>query len=158
MPVITLTTQINAPIERCFDLSRSIDLHKISTEHTGEEAIDGITSGLIKMNETVTWRARHFGISQKLTTKITAYDAPYYFVDEMVKGIFKSFRHTHYFELSTDGGTSMKDKFDYVSPFGFVGKVIDQLVLKNYMSELLIKRNATIKKFAESELWKEVLT
>ena len=53
MPRIVLETKIHAPLDRCFDLSRSIDLHKISTEHTNEEAIDGVTSGLISLNESV---------------------------------------------------------------------------------------------------------
>ncbi len=53
MPRIILDTWINAPVERCFDLARSIDLHKISTEQTNEKAISGVTSGLIGLNETV---------------------------------------------------------------------------------------------------------
>ncbi len=116
LPIITLHTDIKVPINRCFDLSRSIDLHKISTEHTKEDAIDGVTSGLIKLNESVTWRAVHFGISQTLSTKITEFERPAFFADEMVKGAFKSFRHEHHFE-STESGTRMTDRFDYESPF-----------------------------------------
>jgi len=48
MPVITLDTHIRSNIEICFDLSRSIDLHQISTAKTKERAIDGVTRGLIK--------------------------------------------------------------------------------------------------------------
>ena len=69
MPKIELTTIIDAPIERCFDLARSIDLHKLSTAGTDEEAIAGVMSGLIGKNEQVTWKAKHFGITQKLTSK-----------------------------------------------------------------------------------------
>jgi hypothetical protein len=86
MPIIKLTTEINSTLEICFDLSRSIDLHKISTSKTNEEAIEGKTKGLINLNETVTWKATHFGVRQKLTSKITAFDRPYYFVDEQTKG------------------------------------------------------------------------
>ena len=93
MPKIVLKTEINAKKEIVFDLSRSINLHKISTEHTDEEAIAGVTSGLIGLNEWVTWRARHFGINQNLTTKITEFEYPNFFSDEMVKGAFKSFKH-----------------------------------------------------------------
>lgn len=157
MPRIVLETEINAPIERCFDLSRSIDLHKISTEHTNEEAIDGVTSGLIKLNESVTWRAKHFGIYQTLTTKITEFDSPKFFVDEMVKGAFKGFRHEHHFHSTEHDGTLMTDIFDYKSPLGIIGKLIDMIVLKRYMTKLLDKRNATIKEFAESDKWKSVL-
>lgn len=88
MPIINLHTEIKAEKEVVFDLSRSIDLHKISTEQTSEEAIAGKTSGLIGLHESVTWRAKHFGIYQNLTSKITKFDRPNYFVDEMVKGRF----------------------------------------------------------------------
>ena len=57
MPTIKLETIIKSTIETCFDLSRSIDLHRISTANTNEKAIDGITKGLINLNEFVTWRA-----------------------------------------------------------------------------------------------------
>ncbi len=157
MPVIILQTEVKATIERCFDLSRSIDLHKISTEHTNEEAVDGVTSGLIDLNEYVTWRAKHFGIYQKLTTKITELDSPRFFVDEMVNGAFREFRHEHQFE-TIESGTLMTDIFDYQSPFGILGKLVDLIILKKYMTKLLIKRNQTIKEFAESEKWKQVLS
>ena len=97
MPKIELITVIDAPVEKVFDFSRSIDLHMESTRQTGEYAIAGKTSGLIESGETVTWRAKHFGIWQTLTSKITEFDRPNYFVDEMVEGAFKSFRHEHYF-------------------------------------------------------------
>ncbi len=156
MPIIEIQTEINAPIERCFDLSRSIDLHQISTKHTKEEAIDGVTSGLIKLNESVTWRAKHFGISQTLTSKISEFDSPNYFVDEMVKGAFKSFRHEHRF-VYEDGVTRMIDRFDYESPFGPLGRLFDFIILKSYMTKLLDKRNQIIKEFAESSKWKRVI-
>jgi ligand-binding SRPBCC domain-containing protein len=122
MAVIVLSTKIKAPIERCFDLSRSIELHKLSTAHTNEEAIDGVTTGLIKLDEHVTWKATHFGISQKLTSKITEFQRPSYFIDEMVKGSFKSFKHYHYFE-STVYGTLMIDRFEFKSPMGIIGVI-----------------------------------
>lgn len=156
MPLIQLSTHIAANKQIVFDLSRSIDLHKVSTAHTHEEAIAGKTSGLIGMNEQVTWRAKHFGIYQRLTSKITAFDSPVYFVDEMVSGAFKQFRHAHHFE-DAECGTLMTDYFDYTSPFGVLGKIADVLFLKKYMTVLLEKRNQTIKQFAESEEWRKVL-
>jgi ligand-binding SRPBCC domain-containing protein len=107
MPTISLETTINAPAEVCFSLSRSIDLHIISTKHTGERAIAGVTSGLISLGESVTWRAKHFGVWQHLSTKITEYERPYYFADEMVEGAFKCFKHEHYFQESGNGVTLM---------------------------------------------------
>lgn len=156
MPTITIETVINAPIQLCFNLSRSIDLHQISTSQTKEKAIAGITSGLIGLNETVTWRAKHFGITQTLTSVITAFDSPNYFVDEMVSGAFKKFRHEHHFKEAS-GQTHVIDRFTYTSPFGFIGKLFDRMVLEKYMFNLLYKRNLVIKEYAESEKWKEII-
>jgi len=156
MPRIELKTEINADKTLVFDLSRSIDLHKISTEHTNETAVDGKTSGLIGPQEWVTWKAKHFGVYQKLTSKITAFNRPYFFADEMVYGAFKSFRHEHHFKEIPEG-TLMTDIFNYQSPLGILGKLADKLFLKRYMVSLLEKRNWTIKDFAESDQWKKIL-
>ena len=156
MPRIELQTEIKASNEIVFDLSRSIDLHKISTEHTNETAIAGKTSGLIGMDESVTWRAKHFGVYQKLTSKITEFERPNMFVDEMVKGAFKSFRHEHHF-MESNGGTLMTDYFEYKSPLGFLGTIADKLFLKKYMMDLLAERNRIVKDFAETDKWKKIV-
>lgn len=157
MPKIKLQTKIKATRNIVFDLSRSIDLHKISTEYTNEEAIAGKTSGLIGMNESVTWRAKHFGVYQNLTSKITEYNRPKYFTDQMVKGAFKEFKHEHHFEELNDE-TLMTDLFYYKSPFGILGKIADKLFLKKYMIEFLTERNRIVKQFAESGRWKEIIS
>lgn len=157
MPLIILKTYIQAERSVVFDLSRSIDLHKISTQQTNEEAIAGVTSGLIGMNESVTWRAKHLGFYQKLTSKITAFNHPESFTDEMVSGAFKQFKHEHIFEVH-DQGILMIDRFDYTSPYGVLGKIVDSLFLKKYMTNMLITRNESVKEFAESDRWKEVLS
>lgn len=156
MQVIELQTKINSTIETCFDLSRSIDLHQISTAHTNEKAIEGKVNGLISLNEFVTWKAKHFGVTQKLTSKITAFNRPHNFRDEQQNGPFKYIIHDHYFELDNDQ-VIMKDVFNFQSPFGFIGKLVDKIILKNYLEKLLINRNSVIKEYAESEKWKSIL-
>lgn len=156
MPVIELKTTIHAPIKRCFDLSRSIDLHADSMAHTNEKPIAGRTTGLIEKLETVTWSARHFGITQQLTSLITDVESPIFFADEMVKGAFKRFRHEHHFS-EKDGITTLIDTFDYTAPLGPLGKLFDLLVLKNYMRDLLIRRNEVLKAYAETQKWKQFL-
>lgn len=156
MPSIVLKTSIHAPIERCFDLARSIDLHKESTAHTNEQAIAGKTEGLITEGEFVTWRAKHFGIYQTLTTRITEFTPHTSFTDEMSQGAFKYIKHLHLFELN-DGGTIMTDVFNFSSPCGISGRIVDKLILSSYLEKLLIKRNQTIKLYAETDLWKTVI-
>ena len=149
MPAITLTTQIDAPIETVFDLSRSIDLHVESTYQTNEKAIAGCTSGLINLGEEVTWEATHFGIRQQLTTKIVKFDRPHHFRDSMLSGAFHRFDHDHHFQ-GNNQQTVMRDIFDYTSPLGVLGSVADVLFLKRYMWRLLNKRNQLIKTVAEN--------
>ncbi|WP_448702688.1 cell division protein [Mucilaginibacter sp. AW1-3] len=148
MPTIHLETLINADIQTCFDLSRSIDLHMESTKHTRETAIAGRTGGLIELGETVTWRAKHFGIWQTLTSKITIMQKPVLFVDEMQHGAFKSFRHEHHF-ISKGSATLMTDIFVFESPLGVLGAIANKLFLTKYMRNLLISRNEVIKLHAE---------
>lgn len=148
MPTICLETLINADIQTCFDLSCSINLHLESTKHTGETVIGGRTSGLITLNETVTWRARHLGIRQTLTSKITVMQPPFLFVDELQRGAFKSFRHEHHFK-QIKGATLMTDIFIFEAPLGLLGAIANRLFLTSYMRNLLIKRNEVIKAHAE---------
>ncbi|WP_033958213.1 SRPBCC family protein [Psychroserpens jangbogonensis] len=148
MPLIEIKTLINADIQTSFDLSRNIDFHTESLEHSNEKAIAGKTSGLIEFGEWVTWEAKHFGIKQQLTSKITKFKSPHYFVDEMVSGAFKSFKHEHIFQ-SKNNQTLMTDKFQFESPFGIIGKLANVLFLKRYMINLLATRNAFLKKKAE---------
>lgn len=157
MPKIKLTTYIKSSKEVVFDLSRSVELHQISTHKTKEEVVAGKMAGLVELNETVTWRAKHLGFYQKLTSKITEFNYPEYFVDEMQQGAFESFRHEHLFIEDVNGLIKMEDIFDYTSPFGFIGKFFDFLFLKRYMERLLKERNQIIKEFAETDKWKEVL-
>ena len=156
MATIELKTKINAPIERCFFLSLSVDLHQLSTEETSERAISGVTKGLMKLNDVVTWRAKHFGTYQNLTTKISSYDAPKYFVSEMIKGAFKKMHHQHLFEW-IGNETIMTDIFVFEAPLGILGELFSKLILKNYMQGFLIKRNNTIKQVAESNDWQKLL-
>jgi ligand-binding SRPBCC domain-containing protein len=149
MPVIDFVTAINAPLEICFDLARDIDLHVESTPGTEERAVDGVTSGFIGLGEEVTWEATHFGIRQRLASRITAFDRPYHFRDSLVRGAFRRFDHDHFF--SSQGGTTMmRDVFEYVSPFGWVGRLADALILRSYMAGLLTRRAKIIKMAAEA--------
>ena len=150
MTTISLTTKINAPIQTVFDLSRNIDVHQLSAKKTAEKAIAGVTFGLIGFHETVTWKGRHFGIYLTHKSRINAFEMPNYFVDEMEKGQFKSFRHEHFFEFK-NGVVIMKDKLQYETPFGLAGKLFDHLLLKKHLTQFLLKRNQHLKTLAENQ-------
>jgi ligand-binding SRPBCC domain-containing protein len=151
--IITTITEIRAPAERVFDLSRSVDLHTRSAGTTRETAVAGITSGLLELGQEVTWRGKHFGIWQNLTSRITVFSRPDHFCDSMIQGAFRRLNHDHFF--STQGElTIMKDIFDFTSPLGILGRFADALFLKSYMRQFIVERNCVIKKTAESDDWK----
>jgi ligand-binding SRPBCC domain-containing protein len=153
MAQIHLQTFIQADIQTCFDLARDVDVHKLSATQTNERAIAGRTSGLCELGDTITWEARHFGIRQHLTIEITRMEPPHCFEDKMLKGAFKSMKHIHSFETAGEG-TRMTDHFEYVVPLGILGRFVDWLFLKQYMTKFLEKRNAVLKAFAEKGIGK----
>jgi ligand-binding SRPBCC domain-containing protein len=155
---IQLETKIAAPAERCFFLSLSIDLHVDSTASTRELAVGGVTTGLIGMGESVTWRGRHFGFMLRHTSKITRYEPPGFFQDVMTTGIFTSFEHDHRFEQQPNDQTVMKDELRFSAPLGILGVAAERLVLRNYLTRFLRERNAFVKEVAESDRWHEYLS
>ena len=156
MPTIETITRIAAPQLRCFYLALSVDLHAVSTRQTQEQVVGGVRSGLLHLGDEVTFRARHFGIWQTLTSKITEYREPVYFCDEMQRGAFRAMRHEHHFEL--DGAdTIMRDVFQFTSPLGVLGKIADALVLSAYLRRFLVQRGAVVKHYAETDVWQTVL-
>ena len=156
MPVIELATSIAAPVDRVFDLARSIDLHTHSAAGTGERAVAGVTAGLIGLGQEVTWRARHCGIWQSLTVRVTAFERPTYFADTMLRGVFRRMEHHHYFEQSASG-TTMRDVFSFQSPLGILGRTADFIFLTRYLRSFLVERHRAIKAAAESDDWNQYL-
>jgi ligand-binding SRPBCC domain-containing protein len=148
VPLIRLETFIRAPVAVCFDLARSIDLHALAPSPLRHRAVGGVTAGLIELGEEVTWEASLFGVRLRMTSKIVALDAPREFTDEMQRGPFGRWRHTHRFEPS-GGGTLMYDRADFASPLGPLGRIVDALVLKRFMTRLLVAQNIFIREAAE---------
>ena len=157
MVSIDLVLRIEAPIERCFDLSRSIEVHLIGAAETGEAAVAGVTTGLMGLGQWVRWKAKHFGVTQHLTSKITAFDYPHYFQDTMIEGAFKSMQHDHYFEAITSDETEMKDRFVFSAPLPLLGGIAERVFLKRHMENFLVKRNRIVKEVAESANWQDYL-
>ncbi len=150
MRVLQIVTDIAAPADVCFDLSRSIDLHLESMVGSGERAVGGLTSGLISAGERVTWEARHFGRRWHVTSRITEFDRPRRFVDEMEDGgPFAFFRHEHIFDPKDDGTTRMIDRIEFRIRCRPVALLAD-LAAGAYLRRLMRMRNATIRSRAET--------
>ncbi len=150
MTRILLETSIAAPVERCFNLARSVDVHRSSMSQSSERAVAGVTTGVMSNGDTVTWEAKHLGFTRRLTSKVIELEQPRRFVDVQASGPFAYFTHVHEF-VATEHGTLMTDDFEYGVPYGVFGAIGDRLILAGYMRRLLRTRNAYIKRLAESD-------
>ncbi len=145
MPQIRLETFVAAPAALCFDLCLNVAFH----ERAGHgRAVAGVTSGQLRLGDTVTWEATHFLVRQRLTSKIVALDRPRSFTDEMQRGAFARWRHMHTF-AERPGGTLVADDVDFASPLGPLGRLADALLLERYMTRFLARHNAAFKREAE---------
>ena len=151
MPEIFLETLINADLETCFDLMRDIRLHTETTVQTNEKAIAGVTDGKIGLGQSVTFEGKHLGFRQRLTVQVIEFERPHLFIDEMIHGNFKSFKHIHEF-TEQNGGTLMRDTLVWTSPFGILGRIVDKLLLERHLRNLVSGRNAMLKKIAENPI------
>ena len=151
MITLRITTRIAAPADVCFDLARSVDAHLASADGTGERVVAGRTSGLLEPGEVVCWEARHLGVRQRLSSRITAFDRPTFFQDRMVRGAFRSFEHDHHFTPATvgGGGTDMVDVVRFAAPLGPLGWVAERIVLAGHLRRFLTVRAAALKALAE---------
>lgn len=150
MPRFEVVTAVAAAPQRVFDVSLDVGVHTASMAESGERVIGGVTSGRLKLGDTVTWQARHLGLRWRMTALISAHEPPGCFVDEQVTGPFKRWHHTHRFEPDGTGGTVMHDVIDFAAPLGPLGTVAEFLVLNRYMTRLIRARNQYVKAAAEA--------
>ena len=148
MYLVHVTTWIAAPRTACFDLARSVDAHLASSGDTGERVVGGRRAGLLELGEEVTWEACHFGITQRLSSRMTALQPTTYFQDRMTRGAFSFFEHDHFFH-DRDGGTVMTDLLRFQAPGGPLGWVVERLVLGSHMRRFLVRRGLALKGLAE---------
>ncbi len=156
MNTIRLTTWIDAPVERCFLLSLSVDLHVASARSSREQAIEGVTTGLISEGETVTFRGRHLGLRLRHKSRIEALRPYSYFRDVMVSGVFSHFEHDHHF-AAMDDGTRVREEIRFRAPCGVLGQLATKMLVRRHLTAFLMERNEGLKRVAESEDWHRYL-
>ena len=156
MEIIRVGTWIDAPVERCFLLSLSVDLHVASARSTPEETPAVATEGTIGEGDMLTFKGRHFGVRWRHTSLIEKLRPHSYYRDVMVAGPFQHFEHDHHF-AAMDDGTRMRDEVRFSARWGLLGRLATRTVLRKRLKAFLMERNALIKRLAESEEWRKYL-
>jgi ligand-binding SRPBCC domain-containing protein len=156
MEIIRLGTWIDAPVERCFLLSLSVDLHAASARSTQENASGGTAEGTIGEGDRLTFKGRHFGVHWRHTSLIEKLRPHSYYRDVMIAGPFQHFEHDHHF-APMDDGTRMRDEIRFSASSGILGQLRTRMFLRKQLRAFLMERNAMIKRLAESEDWHKYL-
>ncbi|MFB6172449.1 MAG: SRPBCC family protein [Haloarculaceae archaeon] len=154
MARIRLTTRVDAPRERVFDLARSVPFHVDSMRETDERVVDGVASGLLDAGDRLTFRGRHLGLTWDLSATVVALDRPRSFRDEMTAGPFAWLAHDHRFR--DEGETVVVDEVDFGAPLRPLGRLADPVVAF-HLRRTLARRNRRLKRAAEGDRWRDYL-
>jgi len=88
------------------------------------------------------YSVRPLGFPQRWTSLITEWDPPHAFVDEQVRGPYRSWRHRHEFR-SVRGGTELVDRVEYGLPFGPIGRLAHLLLVRRQLESIFDFRART---------------
>ena len=147
------SVHVNAPIERCFLLSTSIELVQRTIQM---RPVTGKTTGLVVDGDRVAWRGIKFGIPAFHSTLITKYERPNFFQDTMERGMFRFFQHDHHFHF-IDGQTLMYDIVRFSLPLGRMGHTVAKRIVVPHVLKLMLARFEMLKRLAESEDWERYI-
>lgn len=149
MRPVEVRTLIGASRATVFDLELDVDVHTASLAGSRESATTSRRDRRLRLGDEVTFRARHLGLRWTLTSRVTAYDAPVRFVDEQVRGPFRTMRHEHVFPEAADGRTEMVDRMVVTLPGGPAGALVIRVVAAPYLRRLVRQRAAHVRALAE---------
>ena len=157
MSKIHITSFINAPVDRVFNLSRNLTLSKLALKGGKEQYLSSSAGNLITAGETITLRAKHLGKTREITARVIDLKLPEGYTEEQIKGDLKSFRHEYHFK-KVDNGTIMIDLVEFEGPRDLLGSLASKFFLKSYFEAIVKKKNDLIRQYAETEKWKAVLS
>ena len=81
-----------------------------------------------------------FRVSQRVRWKVSEVVKGSRVTYSQVEGIFPRWEHTLFFEDTGEGGTEVIDRLDYRLPFGILGLVISDLIVRKDLQNLLNER------------------
>ena len=83
------------------------------------------------------------GIPMNWITEIKTVKNHSFFVDEQRKGPYRIWHHEHHFK-EVEGGVEMTDIVSYEIPFGFLGRLMHPILVKNKLKEIFDYRRQKV--------------
>ena len=79
-------------------------------------------------------------------TEITHVNEQNYFVDEQRFGPYKMWHHEHIFKEADDGNILMEDIVSYAVPFGYLGRIVNSIIISKKINEIFEYRRKVLEK------------
>ena len=125
------------PIGQLWDfISNPKNLKKITPDYMGFDITSGELPDEMYEGMIISYKVSPvFGIKTTWVTEITHVKYRKYFIDEQRIGPYKIWHHQHFLE-STQSGTLMSDIVSYQPPFGFLGSIANNILIKKKLDEI----------------------
>lgn len=141
---------VNASIDVCWDFfSRPENLQKMTPTDMGFVITDfdgkSMYAGqIIQYIVSPLW-----GLKLPWVAEITVVKDQSYFIDEQRFGPYSLWHHKHFFEV-TNQGVKMTDLVHYGLPLGFLGRIMNTLIVKNKLKKIFEYREKKVNEIFNS--------
>ena len=142
-----VTQKIPATIDQVWEfISSPSNLKKITPEYMGFNITSKHLSEKMYPGMIISYKVSPvLGIKMTWVTEITHVKENEYFVDEQRIGPYSMWHHEHKIE-PFDGGVLMTDIVSYKPPFGFLGSIANQILIKKQLKEIFDFRKQALEK------------
>ena len=139
--------KINASKEEIWDfISSPANLKKITPAYMGFDIISKNTGEKMYEGMLISYIVKPLlSIKTKWVTEITHIKESHFFIDEQRMGPYNMWHHQHFIE-EIPNGVLMKDIVSYIPPFGFLGAIANQLIIKNKLEQIFAFRKEALEK------------
>jgi ligand-binding SRPBCC domain-containing protein len=127
---------VNATVEECWKFfSNPSNLQKITPDAMGFQITD-FDQKAMYAGQIIQYKVSPLlGIKISWMTEISFVKENSYFIDEQRFGPYSLWHHKHFFE-ATENGTKMTDIVHYGLPLGFLGRIMNTLMVESKLKEI----------------------
>jgi len=139
------TQRIKASKVEVWDfISSPANLKKITPPYMGFDITSNNTSEKMYEGMIISYSVKPvFNIKTKWVTEITHIKEGEFFIDEQRMGPYKLWHHQHFIE-EIPGGVIMRDIVSYIPPFGVLGVIANQLLIRKKLEQIFAFRKRAL--------------
>ncbi|MEM6884359.1 MAG: hypothetical protein AAF571_04950 [Verrucomicrobiota bacterium] len=153
MEKISSTRTIHAPRWLCFEMIRNVDVHAAAVPEIHARAESGRQHGSLHLGEYTEWSARYFRVRFQITMEVTGFDWPVRYDETNRPGLFRVFRHRYSLMAVNENQTVLRDQMEFETGWGWLGRLMDRLILAPRLRRALETRMDHLKAWSEDDSW-----